>query len=156
MLQISPQEYRDRLEALQTDIRQTGLDLFVVSAFDSIYYLTGAGFEALERPLFLLVRPKHSPVLLVPKLDQRHMKKAHNISEENIQTYWEYPAVVRRSWLDRLRDLLGDAQQIGVEPTLRQEIAQRLCGYPIRMEALVERVRLVKSRVEIEMIRRAA
>jgi len=131
-------------------------DLFIVSAFDSIYYLTGAGFEPLERPFFLLVRPEGSPVLLVPKLDQRHMKKAHNISAENICTYWEYPAAAGRSWPDRLRDQVGDAQQIGVEPTLRQEIAEQLRGYSIRVEPLVERLRLVKSEAEIEMIRRAA
>ena len=69
MLQISSDEYRGRLEGLQTSVKQAGLDLFIVSAFDSLYYLTGAGFEPLERPFFLLVRPERPPVLLVPKLD---------------------------------------------------------------------------------------
>jgi Xaa-Pro dipeptidase len=153
---ITKQEYLSRMENLQRKVSENGLDLFIVSAFDSIYYLTGAGFEPLERPFFLLVRPERSPVLLVPKLDEQHMKKARNISPENIHTYWEYPAAAGRSWPDRLRDHVDDAQQIGVEPTLRQEIAQQLCGYSIRVEALVERLRLVKSEVEIEMIRRAA
>src|ERR1019366_3638096 len=101
MLRISPEEYRGRLVALQTSVRQAELDLFVVSAFDSIYYLTGAGFEPLERPFFLLVRPDGLPVLLVPKLDHEHMKKAHNISAEHIHTYWEYPAPAGRSCPDR-------------------------------------------------------
>lgn len=156
MLQISPEHYRGRLEALQSGLRQAELDLLVVSAFESIYYLTGSGFEPLERPFFLLVRPERSPVLLVPKLDEQHMKKAHNVPAENIHTYWEYPAPAGRGWPDRLRDLIGDARQIGVEPTLRQEVAQQLRGHSIRVEALVERLRLVKSGVEIEMIRRAA
>ena len=56
MLQISPEEYRGRLEGLRTGVKQAGLDLFIVSALDSIYYLTGAGFEPLERPFFLLIR----------------------------------------------------------------------------------------------------
>lgn len=156
MLQISSAEYRGRLEALQAGLKQAGLDLLIVSAFDSIYYLTGAGFEPLERPFFLLVRPERSPGLLVPKLDRQHMTKAHNVPAENIHTYSEYPAAAGRGWPDRLRDRLGDARQIGVEPTLRQEIAEELGGYSIRVEALVERLRLVKSEVEIEMIRRAA
>src|SRR5205807_935651 len=46
--------------------------------------------------------------------------------------------------------------QIGVEPTLRQEIAQQLCAHPVRVAPLVERLRLVKSDAEIQMIRRAA
>jgi Xaa-Pro dipeptidase len=156
MLRITPEEYRCRLQALQANVGRAGLDLFIVSAFDSIYYLTGAGFEPLERPFFLFVRPERPPGLLVPKLDQEHMKKAHNIPAENIHTYWEYPAPAGRSWPDRLRDHISDAQQVGVEPTLRQEIAQQLRGYTIRVEPLVERLRLVKSAAEIDMIRRAA
>ena len=153
---ITEQEYRSRMEDLQRKVSENEFDLFIVSAFDSIYYLTGAGFEPLERPFFLLVRPERSPMLLVPKLDEQHMKKAHNIPAENIHTYSEYPAAAGRSWPDRLRDQVGDAQQIGVEPTLRQEIALQLRGYSIRVEPLVERLRLAKSGAEIEMIRRAA
>ena len=48
MLRISSDEYQHRLEALQASVHEAGLDLFIVSAFDSIYYLTGAGFEPLE------------------------------------------------------------------------------------------------------------
>lgn len=156
MLRIEPKEYRLRLDALQTSVRAAGLDLFIVSSFDSIYYLTGAGFEPLERPFFLLVRPEGAPTLLVPTLDHEHMGKAHNIPAENIQTYWEYPAPAGRSWPDRLRNLLENAIHIGVEPTLRQEIATHLPCNPPRVEPLVERLRLVKSPAEIAMIRRAA
>jgi Xaa-Pro dipeptidase len=156
MLRISLEEHRSRLHALQTSVRQAGLDVFIVSAFDSIYYLTGAGFEPLERPFFLLVRPDRTPTLLVPKLDQEHMKKAHTIPPENIHTYREYPAPPGSSWPDRLHDQLSGAQQVGVEPTLRQEIAQQLHGQKVRIEPLVEQLRKIKSETEVEMIRRAA
>ena len=155
-LQISPREYRQRLEALQREVKQRDLDVFLVSSFDSIYYLTGAGFEPLERPFFLLVRPERPPILLVPKLDHEHMKRAHTIQAEHIQTYWEYPASAARSWPNRLKDLIGKDRQIGIEPTLRQEIADQLHSYSVRMEPLVERLRLVKSVTEIQLIRRAA
>ena len=46
MLQIPPDEYRTRLETLQTEVQEAGLDPFVVSTLDSLYYLTGAGFGA--------------------------------------------------------------------------------------------------------------
>ena len=156
MLRIEPEEYRSRIESLQSAVRQAGLDLFIVSAFESIYYLTGAGFAPLERPFFLLVRPSGAPSLLVPKLDQKHMKKAHNISAENIHTYSEYPAPAGRSWSDRLPDLIDDAQCIGVEPSLRLDIFSELSAYSLRMEPLVERLRLVKTTTEVKMIERAA
>lgn len=156
MLRISADEYRQRMESLKTKVTDSDLDVFVVSAFDSIYYLTGAGFEPLERPFFLLVRPREAPVLLVPKLDQEHMKKAHNIREEDIHTYWEYPAPQGRGWLEKLRELIGTSRAIGIEPTLRLEVASKLKGYTCQVKALVEELRLVKSEVEIQMVRRAA
>jgi Xaa-Pro dipeptidase len=156
MLRIEPDEYRGRVEALQAAIMRAGLDVIIVSTFDSIYYLTGAGFEPLERPFFLLVRPRGAMTLVVPKLDHEHMKKAYGVSPENIHTYWEYPAPNGRRWSDRLGEQLGNAQSIGIEPTLRQEIVNQLSGYSLRLEPLVERLRLVKSRTEVKMIERAA
>jgi Xaa-Pro dipeptidase len=156
MLRISPDEYQHRLEALQASVRRADLDLFIVSALDSIYYLTGAGFEPLERPFFLLVRPDQPPLLLVPKLDHEHMKKAHAIPAENIHTYWDYPASAGRGWPDRLQEHIGNVRQVGVEPTLPQEIAHQLRAYSLRVEPLIEKLRLVKSETEIMMIRRAA
>src|SRR5258708_258451 len=107
MLRIATDEYRARMQLLKTSGAEAGL--------------AGSGFEPLERPFFLLVRPDRLPVLLVPKLDHEHMKKAHNIPTEDIHTYWEYPAAAGRSWPDRLRAQMGGAREIGVEPTLRQE-----------------------------------
>ena len=156
MLRISTDEYRKRMESLQASVAEAGLDLFIVTALDSIYYLTGAGFEPLERPFFFLIRPGLAPILFVPKLEHEHMKQACNIQEQDIRTYWEYPAPPGRGWLEGLYELIGDTRQIGFEPLLPQEIASELNSYTIRVEALVERLRMVKSETEIEMIRRAA
>ena len=159
MLRITPDEYRERLDRLRGAIRAAGLDLFVVSSFESISYLTGTGFEPLERPFFLLVRPEadRAPVLLVPKLDEDHLRRtARTVPPENVFTYWEFPAPAGRRWIDALRDLIGPAREIGVEPSLRLDIADELRDYSPRAEPLVERLRLVKSAAEIEMIRRAA
>jgi Xaa-Pro dipeptidase len=156
MLRISGEEYRSRLDGLQLKVREAGLDLFIVSAFDSIYYLSGAGFEPLERPFFLLVHPNDPARLLVPKLDHEHMLKAHNINAGNIHTYWEYPATAGRNWSDCLLQLIGSAQNIGVEPTLSMDVAKQLDGHAIQVTPLVEQLRLVKSPTEVEMIRRAA
>jgi Xaa-Pro dipeptidase len=156
MLRIPSEEYRLRLERLQASIDRAELDLFIVSAFDSLYYLTGAGFEPLERPFFLLVYSKQLPILIVPKLEQEHMKKARPIPPDNIVTYWDYPAPAGLCWQDRLQNQIGDAQRIGVEPTLPQEIAQQLRDRHVAIEPLVEKLRLVKSDNEISMIRRSA
>ena len=156
MLRITPDEYRTRLDRLKTSVRNAELDLFIVSAFDSIFYLTGAGYEPLERPFFLIIRPDREPSLLTPLLDRDHLKKAHNIDPDNVHSYREYPAPQGQGWPDRLADEIGTATSIGVEPTLRQEIFVALAIYEPRMLPLVEDLRLVKTATEIRMIRRAA
>ncbi len=156
VLSITKEEYRDRLAKLGVAIERAGLDLFLVTSFDSIYYLTGAGFEPLERPFFLVVFPLNAraPLLLVPRLDQEHLRKAHNIDE--VHSYWDYPAPEDRSWPDRLRSLIGTAQKVGVEPSLRLETLHELLDLATEMHPLVEQLRLIKTPTELAMIRRAA
>ncbi len=154
---IAPDEYRTRLDRLKTSVRNAELDLFIVSALDSIFYLTGAGYEPLARPFFLIVRPDGEPSLLTPLMDRDHLaENARNIIAENVQSYREYPAPPGQGWPDRLTDEIGTATSIGVEPTLTQEIFTGLASYGPRMLPLVEDLRLVKSVTEIAMIRRAA
>ena len=153
MLRIAPDEYRTRLDRLKTSVRNAELDLFIVSAFDSIFYLTGAGYERLERPFFLVIRPDGEPSLLTPLMDRDHLKqKAHNIDPDNVHSYGEYPAPLGQGWQDRLADEIGTATSIGVEPTLTQEIFVVLARYEPRMLPLVEDLRLVKTATEIRMI----
>ena len=119
MIRITRDEHRERLGRLREAVAEAGLDLFLVSSFESIYYLTGSGFEPLERPFFLLVSPPggREPVLLVPRLDEQHMGKARHVIG-TIRTYRECPAPEGRRWIDVLRELIGSARRVGVEPTL--------------------------------------
>ncbi len=155
-LQISSGEYFQRLKDLQRKVKERELDMFIVTSFESIFYLTGAGFEPLERPFFLLVEANSPPVLLVPKLDQEHMAKAHGIEKHNIISYREYPAPMASGWPSRLKGAIPERGQIGVEPTVRREITDQLEGFSLRTEPLVEKLRLIKSPAEVEMIKRAA
>ena len=155
-LRIPIEEYRDRLKNLRRSLSAAELDLFIVSSTESIYYLTGAVFEPLERPFFLLIRPHDDPVLLVPMLDYEHMKKAHNVNNHGIKTYREFPAPKGHGWSDKIDELVGNAKRIGVERSLPEVIFNELREYSPRGIPLIEQLRLVKSPTEVEMIRRAA
>jgi len=156
MPRTTAEEYRARLERLQSVVAAAELDVFLVSSFDSIYYLTGAGFEPLERPFFLAVYPSGSrePSLLVPRLDAEHMQEAW--SGRDIRTYWDHPAPAGRRWSDVLHDLTGEARRVGVEPSLTLNVAAALRDLAPVVAPLVEKLRLVKSPGEVAMIRRAA
>jgi Xaa-Pro aminopeptidase len=151
---IPRNEYLERLERLRQRVAEAGLDLFIVSSEDSIYYLTGVSYKPLERPFFILVRPSAAPVLLVPALEQQHLRAAPNVEE--VHHYWDYPAPVGQGWADRLLALLGDCRHVGLEPSLSQEVAGRLAHLSPRALPLLEELRRVKSPAEVHMLREAA
>ena len=151
---IGKEEYIRRMEQLQAAVRAHDLDLFLVSAEASIYYLTGVVYMPLERPFFVLVRPSGPASLLVPALEQEHLAAAPNVGE--VRHYWDYPSPPGEGWPERLCEMLAGVQALGVEPTLPQEIAETLRALDPQTLPLVETQRLRKSPAEIEMLRRAA
>ena len=151
---MSHAELQRRWYNLQTKVAEDGLDALLVSARESIYYLTGVVCEPLERPLFLLVRRDGPPALLVPALERDHIRSAANVG--HVEVYREHPAPAGQGWGDKLHQMLNGATEIGIEPSLRVEIADELSAVSPRTKPLVEELRVVKSPAEIEMIRRAA
>jgi Xaa-Pro dipeptidase len=153
-MKIKSQEYRERMARLQQHVAGEGLDLFIVSAEESILYLTGVSYRPLERPFFILVRPQGEPGLLVPMLERDHL--AQTPSVQQVHTYWDYPSPSGEGWAEKLQDLAGDSGVVGVEPTLPLEVYRAVADRKPTALPLVERLRLVKSPAEIEMLRHAA
>lgn len=151
---IKTQEYLDRMKKLQAKVQQKGLQAFLVTSQDSIYYLTGVTYVPLERPFFILVRPDQTVVLLVPALDREHLASAPNVGE--VHNYWDYPSPAGEGWPERLLSLLKGISHLGIEPALPQEIACQLMNFTPEVVPLVEELRLVKSEAEINMLRQSA
>jgi len=147
-------EYIERMQRLQRKVQENDLGAFLVTAQDSIYYLTGVTYVPMERPFFILVRPEAASVLLVPALEREHLASAPNVGE--VHHYWEYPSPPGQGWPELLVELVSDIQHLGVEPSLRQEIADYLTGFKPKTLGLIEELRLVKSPAEVEKLRQAA
>jgi Xaa-Pro dipeptidase len=151
---ITEQEYRTRLANLQSQVAAHDLDAYLISSKDSIFYLTGVSYEPMERPFFIIVRPKMPSVLLVPSLEKTHLHAAANV--DVVHDYWDYPSPHGLGWPERLHELVGNISGLGVEPTLPQEIGTALQSSSPKVVPLVEELRLVKSPAEVQMIRQAA
>ena len=151
---IPQTEYLERMSKLQGSIQLKGLDAFLVTSKESIYYLTGVTYEPLERPFFILVSKEGKSELLTPALEQEHLRIAPNVGA--IRTYWDYPSVVGEGWPERLHELANGVSHLGIEPSLPQEIAARLSQHNPLVFPLIEELRLVKSQNEIAMLRQAA
>ncbi|MFH1982405.1 MAG: Xaa-Pro peptidase family protein [Pseudomonadota bacterium] len=151
---IEKEEFAERLSRLQTAVAASGFDVFIVSAEESIYYLTGVSYRPLERPFFMIVRPAAAPVLLVPALEQDHLKAAPNVAA--VKHYWDYPSPSGQGWPERLHDVIAGAGAVGIEPAMPMEIAQALSSISPVVAPLVEGLRLIKSPAEIAMLRKAS
>ena len=153
---IGAQEYGERLRALRDAVSVLDLDTFLVWDKESIFYLTGAAYENLERPFFILVRPAQGDLLLVPELERAHMHKVPNISD--VRSYFEFPAAPGEGWADLLGSLLSSSKTVGVEPSLPVDIYRTLTRilHDVSVHDLITDLRLVKSDAEVAMIRRAA
>ena len=147
-------DYSARLKRLQAIMRAEGLDAFVVSTQDGIYYLSGAAYQPVERPFFILVRPEGPYDLVVPYLEFEHMKKVSGFG--SISYYFEYPTSAGQNWYDLLNAALSSASRVAVEPGLSLGMSRLLnVGELIPSDALT-RLRMVKEPEELAAIRAAA
>ncbi len=151
---IQKAEFLTRMEVLQRKVSANELDAFLVSGEESIYYLTGVSYRPLERPFFIIVRPQQSASLVVPALEEKHLRSAPNVGD--VYVYWDYPAPSGEGWADRLHQALDGVARLGVEPNLSQEIAWHIEHYNKRVYPLIEEMRLVKSPAEVQMLRQAS
>lgn len=146
--------YETRLNKLQEHMREAALDAFVISTQDSIYYFSGASYQPIERPFFIVVRPEGAYDLIVPYLEYEHMKKVKGYSR--ISHYFEYPSVEGQNWYDLLGDMLGTNSRVGIEPDLAVSKLAVLNVKETVVSDAILRMRMIKEPEEIEAIKNAA
>ena len=147
-------DYNARLKKLQAYMKANALDAFIVSTQDGIFYLSGASYQPVERPFFIIVRQEGNYDLVVPYLEFEHMKKVQNFGE--IKHYFEYPSVEGKNWYDLLNSMLGSDSRVGIEPDFSSAKRELLkVKASVISDALIQ-LRMVKEPEEIEAIRNAA
>ena len=149
-------DFQRRQDNLTAALRDAGLRQFVITDSENIFYLTGATFEALERPFFLIVDDQGQRQLVIPLLEKDHLSKAWGIDEHNTRCYREYPAPEGEGWQDIL--LQGETlkEGFGFEPGTPFALAHSLQQAGGLAMDLIGPLRLVKSAYEIEQVERAA
>jgi Xaa-Pro dipeptidase len=143
-----------RVHKLQQFLKAQGLDAFIVSSQDSIYYLSGASYLPIERPFFIVVRPEGLPQMLAPRLEADHMKKVPGVGE--VATYFEFPSVQGENWFDRLNVLIGTRAVVAIEPDFSAAKAALLQVKEAVISPAIAEMRMVKDADEIAAIRSAA
>lgn len=154
-MKISKSEFKKRVEAVQKKMVNQEIEALIVTQEEDIYYLTGLTFKSIER-LFLLVIKKNEITLIVPMMELSHLKHVDNVT--SIKPYWEYPAQKPERWEDVLFETLNGKKRIGIGSKSPFEIADFLYSmdFKIRKCEIIEQLRWIKSKTEIELIKRAA
>ena len=147
-------DYASRLGKLQALMKTEGLDAFVVSTQDGIYYLSGASYQPVERPFFILVKQEGPYDLIVPYLEFAHMKKVSGFG--SISYYFEFPTSPGQNWYDVLNAALSSSPTVAVEPGLSLGMSKKLQVKELVVSDALSRLRMIKEAAEIAAIRNAA
>lgn len=146
--------YHERIAKLQHFMKAEGLDAFLISTQDSIYYLSGASYVPVERPFFIIIWPQGAGSLVVPQLELEHMRKVEGFGE--IKSYFEFPSMKGENWYDHINFILTGKTRVGIEPELSVSKAALLKVKELIPTDIILRLRLIKTNEEIEAIRAAA
>ena len=143
-----------RIDRMKNELCQNGLDAYIVSAEDNIWYLTNLSYKPEERPFFVVVPAEGKPTLVVPALEERHLGTPP--IDSFVIAYREFPSPAGMGWADVLRKTLKQARNVGIEGKMKTSIAAELQGFSTVVIDIVEGLRLEKSAYEIGMIRKSA
>ncbi len=160
-LSLSRSELARRLETVRAEAAHRDLDALVLFSPTHVFYLTGLGFIATERPMALIITPKET-ALFVPALETEHAEEEATVTR--VVAYPEYPGEVHP--MLRLKELLSELRLGGAKLGADSDGYPGIWGYrgPKLSEVLsgakvtvvkdlVEDLIKIKSSEEIELIR---
>jgi len=143
-----------RIDSMKDELRQNGLDAYIVSTEENIWYLTNLVYKPEERPFFVVVPVEGKPTIVVPALEERHLGKPP--IDSFVVAYREFPAPTGKGWTDVLKKTIKGAKSVGIEGKMKTYISAELQGFSPIVIDIVEGLRLEKSAYEIGMIRKSA
>ena len=164
-LAISDAERAQRLARVRERLAELDLDGLVLFHPERIGYLTSFVFVSTERPMALVIPRRGELAILIPQLEQEHVKKSPDIAD--VQVYPEYPSGQGgRHPMQHLRELLDRKSLLGCRlgvdsdgygdvsgyngPTVTQVNSD---GSAVSARDVVDRLRQVKSPAELDLIR---
>ncbi|HMM41137.1 MAG TPA: Xaa-Pro peptidase family protein, partial [Thermomicrobiales bacterium] len=163
---VDQQEYEQRLAAVRQHLTDRELDAIVLFYSPRIEYLTGFTHVSTERPMALVVPLDGDLGVLIPQLEQEHVRKSPLIS--HVKAYPEYPTGGTKHPMLHFADLLNemglDGKRLGVDrdgyadvngytgPSVSQVMETTVVEAP----EVVEKPRQVKSSAEVALVRESA
>lgn len=160
---ISQDEYRIRRECVAAGMDAAGLDAIAVFYPARVAYLTGFHHIPTERPITLIVGSSGQSSLVVPAVEKEHAESATAVDE--VRIYFEYPGSAHpmETVAEVLTEMQVRPQRTGADHDgyvpywgYRGPRLSDLTGVePLDSELIIESLRSVKSKAELECIQLA-
>lgn len=152
-------ELRARLERFRSVLRERGIDLFMTSGPENIFYLSGQQTPGYYTFQCLAVPAEGEPFLVIRGLEAMNARANSFIADITGYDDGEHPAACvaevlkSRGWIGRRIALDRNAWYLTVN--LYARLVQEI-GEPLDGSLLVEQLRRVKSPFELGMLEKAA
>ena len=158
--QISQAEFAMRRECVTAGMQAAGLDAVCVFYPARVAWLTGFHHIPTERPIALLVGSSGQSALVVPAVEKEHAESATAVDQ--VRVYFEYPGSEHpmETIASMLTDMSARPHRVGADHDgyvpywgYRGPRLSDLTGVePFDAELIVESLRRVKSKAELECI----
>jgi len=166
-LAISEGELLKRIEQVREKLTQRKLDALYLTSGVSFFYLTGYSYIPTERPAALIIPLDGEITFMGPLLEIDHIPLKTRLIK-NIKTYYDYPG--KKHPIDHFAQFMKDmelaSKRIGTDNLAG---AAAIWGYQgpqiteklpkakfVLAKDIIQNMRLVKSKEEIELIRESA
>lgn len=164
-LQIPPFEFQVRSDQLLAYLEMEKLSGVVL--FDNTYilYYTGFAFIPTERPVAFVMNARGEKVLFVPRLEMEHAQSRAVLAAEQagrVEYYLEYPCEPHPMEIfKRILSEMGIGKSMGADqdgyPWILgyrgPSLSELTGGQPCRVAAFIEDQMMLKSPVEIQLVR---
>jgi len=157
---ISQAEYADRRASVAAGMEAAGLDAMCVFYPARVAYLTGFHHIPTERPIALVIGSSGESAMVVPAVEKEHAEAGTTVDQ--VRVYFEYPGSEHpmESVAEALTEMRARAERTGADHDgyvpywgYRGPRLSDLTGVePFDAEMIVESLRRVKSKAELECI----
>ncbi|WP_338550165.1 M24 family metallopeptidase [Roseovarius phycicola] len=151
--------FAQRLQGLRARMRDTGMDVALITDEDNVYYLTGY-FDYLHmdfgRPTVLIVRAEGETLLVTPTID---LNTAQATAHVDRISAWNDG--MGEEWRAELPGALKTAQTVGIELERMPPLVRTYIDELVSLEKLINAspiladMRMIKSSQELQLARHA-
>ncbi|MBS7578236.1 MULTISPECIES: Xaa-Pro peptidase family protein [unclassified Enterococcus] len=144
-------EINERIKKLQNKMRDEGVEVYIITDAEDIWYFTNIEYSPEQRPFLFLVYANQAPLFIVPKLEVSHVQVSY--FEYQIDSYFDVTSKSGDNWYDKLATHLKGINHIAIENNAPLYITQPFAK-EWKVENWASQLRMVKSNYEIEKIER--